>query len=129
MAVDRLVETYDAMQGGSPVSTGGAISSAVRAGFVCRGVHARHPALAEALRGEVIPGDPNGAITPEQHNAGGYSAESPYTSWTHDFNVARDFALGHVLGVLFLNYQLVCLHQEQRGAGYCLQISMQSRRC
>jgi hypothetical protein len=79
-----------------------AIARGPRPGFVYRGVHAQHPALADALRGEVVPGDINGTITPEQHNLGGYSAESPYTSWTHNFNVARDFALSRGPGGVIL---------------------------
>jgi hypothetical protein len=34
----------------------------------------------------------NGAVTAAEHNLGGVSANSPFTSWTHDINVARGYA-------------------------------------
>ncbi len=61
-------------------------------GYVYRGVHAHHPALAAALTGVVVPGDVNGTITPEQHNLRDISARSPFTSWTHLRDVAVAFA-------------------------------------
>lgn len=58
-----------------------------------RGVSARHPALQQALRGLVVPGALRGTVTPEEHNAGGVAARSPYTSWTRTLEVARFHAL------------------------------------
>jgi hypothetical protein len=63
------------------------------ASFLYRGVHARHPALSAALEGNVVPGDPQGAVTPEEHNLGGVSANSPFTSWTTRLEIARMYAL------------------------------------
>jgi len=60
--------------------------------YLYRGVHARHPALSAALEGNVVPGNPHGTITPEEHNLGGVSANSPFTSWTRDRHVARMYA-------------------------------------
>ena len=61
--------------------------------FVYRGIHAGHPALAAARQGRVVPGDlTNTTVTPAMQNAGGYAAHSPYTSWTHDLAIARDYA-------------------------------------
>jgi RHS repeat-associated protein len=64
--------------------------------YLYRGVHAEHPALDEAKRGRVVPGNPNGTMTPEQHQAGAFegfsSADSPFTSWTHEPGVAARFA-------------------------------------
>lgn len=60
--------------------------------YLYRGVHAEHPAIKEARRGHVYPGEPHGAITPAQHNFGGVSAISPYASWTRDEEVARTHA-------------------------------------
>ncbi len=47
-----------------------------------RGVHCQHPALAEARAGQAVPGNINGTVSPDQHNDGGYSDQSPYTSWS-----------------------------------------------
>ncbi len=60
--------------------------------YLYRGVHANHPAVEEARLGHVYPGDPDGTITPAQHNVGGVSAISPYTSWTRNEEVARTHA-------------------------------------
>ena len=57
-----------------------------------RGVKAGHPALEAAKEGTVIPGDADGLVTAAEHNAGGYSAESPYTSWSTNESTARWFA-------------------------------------
>lgn len=66
-----------------------------------RGVHALHPALANAKRGKVVPGDIHGSVTPEEHNRGGASDASPYTSWTMDREAAeyhaRRFGPGGVI--------------------------------
>ncbi|MEO8378205.1 MAG: hypothetical protein ABI779_00950, partial [Acidobacteriota bacterium] len=59
---------------------------------IYRGVHARHPALADALEGRVMPADPTSILSPQLHNFGGVSSLSPYTSWTHNFAKAYDFA-------------------------------------
>jgi RHS repeat-associated protein len=61
--------------------------------YVYRGVHKGHPAEVPARDGIVVPGNPyNDAVTPEAHNIGGVSADSPYTSWTRREDVARDYA-------------------------------------
>jgi hypothetical protein len=48
--------------------------------------------LVEALAGKAEPGNVNGTITPEQHNDGGFSDRSPYTSWTTRKHVADYYA-------------------------------------
>jgi hypothetical protein len=45
-----------------------------------------------ALNGVVIPGDPNGDVTPEEHNLLDESIASPFTSWTYSERIARRFA-------------------------------------
>jgi hypothetical protein len=60
--------------------------------YVYRGVHAGHPILDEAKRGNVVPGDIRGKVTPEDHNKGGVAAFSPFTSWTADQKVAEFYA-------------------------------------
>jgi len=60
--------------------------------YVYRGVKAGHPALEAAKEGTAIPGDADGLVTAAEHNAGGYSAESPYTSWSTNESTARWFA-------------------------------------
>jgi hypothetical protein len=59
---------------------------------IYRGVHCQHPALAQARAGRAVPGNVNGIVTPEQHNDGGYSDQSPYTSWTTGKEVADYYA-------------------------------------
>lgn len=44
------------------------------------------------MNGKVIAGDVTSKISAEEHNYGGVSANSPYTSWTDDPAVARGFA-------------------------------------
>jgi RHS repeat-associated protein len=63
--------------------------------YLYRGVHADHPALEAAKKGEVVPGNINGTVTPEMHNGGGYAADSPYTSWTHDPKIAAQHGAKH----------------------------------
>jgi hypothetical protein len=67
-----------------------------------RGVHADHPALQECQRGIVRPADVNGGVSPEQHNEGGFSAMSPFTSWTHDRGRAVWYANRRGAGGLLL---------------------------
>ncbi len=57
-----------------------------------RGVSAKHPAIEDARQGVVKPGNINGSVTPDEHNAGGRSADSPYTSWTRDPEIAKWWA-------------------------------------
>jgi RHS repeat-associated protein len=61
--------------------------------YIYRGVHANHPNLIAARRGSAVPGNRHGTATPEEHNLGGVSADSPFTSWTRDPNVAASHAL------------------------------------
>jgi hypothetical protein len=37
----------------------------------------------------VAAGNPAGTVTPEAHNLGGKAGESPFTSWTHDPQIAQ----------------------------------------
>ena len=59
--------------------------------YLYRGVHSDHPEFEAASSGRVVPGNPNGNVTPAQHNRGGDDvlADSPFTSWTTDIDVAR----------------------------------------
>lgn len=57
-----------------------------------RGIHKGHPEWDNALRGKVVPGNVNSKISPEDHNFGGVSGNSPFTSWTDSPDVARGFA-------------------------------------
>ena len=54
-----------------------------------RGVSAKHPAIEDAKKGIVKPGNPNGDVTEDQHNAGGRSGDSPFTSWSRDPEIAK----------------------------------------
>ena len=60
--------------------------------FLYRGVHALHPALADARRGIVRPADVESTLSAEEHNRDGFSDRSPYTSWTSDKAVALRYA-------------------------------------
>jgi len=62
--------------------------------YLYRGVHAGHPALEAAKAGRVVPGNPEGTVSPELHNAGGpgVQADSPYTSWTRRPDIAQTHA-------------------------------------
>jgi hypothetical protein len=60
--------------------------------YVYRGVHAGHPTLDEAKRGNVVPGNIDGATTPDMHNLSEGLADSPFTSWTHRHEVALGYA-------------------------------------
>ncbi len=57
-----------------------------------RGIHKGHPEWDNALRGKVVPGNVNSKMSPEDHNFGGVSGNSPFTSWTDSPEVARGFA-------------------------------------
>jgi len=67
-----------------------------------RGYHAKHPSLHHARQGLVISGNPNGTVTPEIHNRGGQSENSPFTSWTTNREIARDYAQRNGKGGLVL---------------------------
>ncbi|WP_277743984.1 RHS repeat domain-containing protein [Leptospira stimsonii] len=73
--------------------------------YLYRGVHAKHPALNAAKKGNIVPGNSQGSITTEMHNGGGYSAKSPYTSWTDDINVAKEHALKSGKGGVILRVE------------------------
>jgi RHS repeat-associated protein len=61
--------------------------------YIYRGVHADHPELEFALNGIVKPGKTDGTLTAEQHNSGLYNlADSPFSSWTHDLDIAQNYA-------------------------------------
>ena len=71
---------------------------------IYRGVHAKHPVLAGALNGQVIPGNPTGKVTPEEHNEGGRQADSPYTSWTRNRQIAMNYARRQGPGGIILSF-------------------------
>ncbi len=70
--------------------------------YVYRGVHAKHPMRAAALKKTVIPGDPNGDMTPTEHNRLDLSDASPFTSWSASIEVARRFAKSRGSGRVLL---------------------------
>nr|WP_256658686.1 RHS repeat-associated core domain-containing protein [Pseudomonas sp. LP_7_YM] len=57
-----------------------------------RGVSANHPEIANARNGIAKPGNVESNISPETHNLGGVSHDSPFTSWTRDPKVAKWWA-------------------------------------
>jgi len=69
-----------------------------------RGVHAGHPASADAKTGIVTPGDICGTVTPEEHNAGfdDVQRRSPYTSFTRRYEVALAYATRAGFGGIIL---------------------------
>jgi hypothetical protein len=48
--------------------------------------------LAAARNGTVVPGNPSGQITPEEHNLLDLSEVSQFTSWSYSLEIARRFA-------------------------------------
>jgi len=70
--------------------------------FFFRGVHARHPALSDALLGVVKPANSLGSVTATEHNRGGVSGISPFTSWTTEFGIALGYAMGEGSGGVIL---------------------------
>ncbi|PIJ46460.1 hypothetical protein [Tatumella sp. OPLPL6] len=42
-----------------------------------RGIHKDHPEWNNALKGKVVPGNVNSKLSAEEHNLGGFSANSP----------------------------------------------------
>ncbi|WP_354675719.1 RHS repeat-associated core domain-containing protein [Pseudomonas syringae USA007] len=64
-------------------------------GWACelfRGVSAKHPEIENARNGIVKPGNVKGDVTPEVHNKGGAAMDSPFTSWTRDPKLAKQWA-------------------------------------
>lgn len=59
--------------------------------FLYRGISAKHPAWFFASMGIVVPGDPLGTATAEEHNEGGIQEKSAYTSWTCNRATAEFF--------------------------------------
>jgi RHS repeat-associated protein len=59
------------------------------AGHLYRGVSADHPALDAAKVGRVEPALNSGGASAAQHNAGGHSGNSQYTSWTRSLDYAK----------------------------------------
>jgi len=89
-AIEGYLGTGEALVPKGPLGyESGVASSAEDQLYLYRGVHAGHPALDAAMEGTVVPGDVNGTVTAAEHNIGGVSAESPYTSWTTNESVAR----------------------------------------
>ena len=70
--------------------------------YLYRGVHSGHPDLSNALGGSVRPGNSAGNVSPDAHNLGGESANSPFTSWTRSPDVARKYAEGNGKGGVVL---------------------------
>lgn len=91
LAAWEIIPPADRTASGYPVAAEG-VEGAEEAGYLYRGVSANHPALGDALEGTVTPGDLEGTITAEEHNLGGVSAQSPYTSWTSNQSIAQAFA-------------------------------------
>jgi len=60
--------------------------------FLYRGVHAGHPAFLAASMGWAIPGNLDGGVTADEHNEGGLQQDSPFTSFTRRFDIARNNA-------------------------------------
>ena len=58
-------------------------------GHLYRGVAANHPALPSAKEGVAVPAVSNGGASAVEHNEGGHSGNSQYTSWTRDVEIAR----------------------------------------
>ena len=58
------------------------------AGHLYRGVAANHPAIADARRGIVAPALETGGASAQEHNEGGYSGQSQYTSWSRQKSIA-----------------------------------------
>lgn len=69
---------------------------------VYRGLHAGHPALEDGKKGIVTPGNVNGTVSPYEHNLGGVSQKSPYTSWSSDYEMAMNFAMSKGPGGVIL---------------------------
>ena len=53
-----------------------------------------------------MPGNINGTISAAEHNYGGVSAESPFTSWTSNIDVARGWASAQGPGGALLRLQM-----------------------
>jgi hypothetical protein len=70
---------------------------------VYRGVHAKHPMRAAALKGTVVPGDPHGDMTPEEHNLLDLSDASPFTSWTFRREIAESYSASRGPGGILLS--------------------------
>lgn len=60
--------------------------------YLYRGVPANHPTYKVALQGRAVPGNPNGTVTPEEHNEGGKGADSPFISFTANYQIALRYA-------------------------------------
>jgi RHS repeat-associated protein len=82
----------DLLTGGSVPAAGGRLGddAADATGGVYRGISPSHPAYADALQGNAYPRNPASQVTPEEHNLG--NTDSPFTSWSHDPDIARRFA-------------------------------------
>lgn len=83
----------------------GAISASLPF-IVYRGIDALHPALEDAKLGRVMPGDIFGNVTPEEHNRGGFSSKSPYTSWTKSREIAEAHARWNGPGGVLLSVEM-----------------------
>ncbi|GGC87108.1 hypothetical protein GCM10011396_37990 [Undibacterium terreum] len=88
--------------------------------YLYRGVHAKHPALAAAKEGNVVPGKIDGVVTSAAHNEGGHSAESALTSWTREPSIAEFHADKAGIGGVILR---VPEGAPSAGASWSWQIS------
>ncbi|WP_269767151.1 RHS repeat domain-containing protein, partial [Burkholderia ubonensis] len=57
--------------------------------YLYRGVHANHPAIGQARNGVVEPALKSGGVSASQHNEGGVSDKSQFTSWSRSEEIAR----------------------------------------
>jgi RHS repeat-associated protein len=91
---ELLAGRYLAKESGPLIDSGvaAAKTASTEIGSIYRGVHAGHPAMADALAGRAVPGNVAGTVSAELHNATNSAevlAQSPFTSWTHDIAVAQ----------------------------------------
>ncbi len=89
---ERFIEPYDP----------GSATEIRHVQYLYRGVHGKHPAIAEARRGIATPGDVNGIVTAEAHNFGRPDdlAKSPFTSWSEQKRFAEAHARQQPGGVV-----------------------------
>jgi hypothetical protein len=70
---------------------------------------------AAALNGTVVPGDPEGEMTPEEHNLLDESAISPFTSWSYSEDIAIRFARSRGPGGVVLRLPIDDARKEGTG--------------
>ncbi|WP_232435010.1 RHS repeat-associated core domain-containing protein, partial [Burkholderia ubonensis] len=70
--------------------------------YLYRGVHANHPAIDQARNGVVEPALKSGGVSASEHNEGGVSDKSQFTSWSRSEEIARWHANKSGLGGVLL---------------------------